>query len=188
MNTSKWVGISLGAVLGVSHIGMIGMLANRPSKLPTINFPVGPYTSYEANVGEDGYSIKYKSNDPKVMRVEKDLKRKGGFLGLGNNITKTTEEYTMDGAQHLQQYGGGVSKEASKKSEACLKAIGGGEGTGRIVGGSVGAAVATTSISSIPFVGWVLAGAATMIGMDQGAEIGGNMVEDLSKECVEDDA
>jgi len=52
-----------------------------------------------------------------------------------------------------------------------------------VVGGSVGAAVATTGIASIPFVGWVLAGAATMIGMDQGAEIGGNMAEDLNKEC-----
>ncbi len=43
--------------------------------------------------------------------------------------------------------------------------------------------VANTGIASIPFVGWVLAGAATMIGMDQGAEIGGNMVEDLNKNC-----
>ena len=116
MNTGKWVGIGLGAVLGLSHIGMIGMIANRPSKLPTINFPVGPYTSYEANVGEDGYSIKYKSNDPKVMRVERDLKRKGGFLGLGNNITKTTEEYTMEGSQHLQDAGGAATEEGKKLS------------------------------------------------------------------------
>ena len=51
-----------------------------------------------------------------------------------------------------------------------------------MVGASVGAAVAP-SLTGIPFVGWVLAGAATMMGMDQGAEIGGNMVEDLNKNC-----
>ena len=52
-----------------------------------------------------------------------------------------------------------------------------------MVGASVGASVANTGVASIPYVGWVLAGAATMMGMDQGAEIGGNMAEDLSKEC-----
>ena len=72
---------------------------------------------------------------------------------------------------------------ANQRSEACIKAIGSGEGTGRMVGASLGGAVATTGVASIPFVGWVLAGAATMIGMDQGAEIGGNMAEDISKEC-----
>ena len=69
------------------------------------------------------------------------------------------------------------------RSEACIKAIGSGEGTGRIVGGSLGGAVATTGVASIPYVGWVLAGAATMIGMNQGGENGGQMAEDFSKNC-----
>jgi len=77
----------------------------------------------------------------------------------------------------------GNQQREEKRSEACIEAVGGGKQTGRIVGGSVGAAVATTGLASIPFVGWVLAGAATMIGMDQGAEIGGNMAEDLNKNC-----
>ncbi len=34
--------------------------------------------------------------------------------------------------------------------------------------------------------GVIIAGAATMIGMEQGAEIGGQMAEDLVKECEED--
>ena len=38
---NKWIGISLGGILGLSHIGMIGMIANRPSKMPTLNLPVG---------------------------------------------------------------------------------------------------------------------------------------------------
>ena len=54
-------------------------------------------------------------------------------------------------------------------------------------GGAVGtAAVTQTGMASIPIIGWVLAGATTMMGMDQGAEIGGQMAEDLAKECEED--
>jgi len=73
------------------------------------------------------------------------------------------------------------------KTIACIKKKGGGEGTGRMVGGALGtAAVTSTGLASVPIVGWVLAGAATMIGMDQGAEIGGQMAEDLAKECKDE--
>ena len=177
---NKWIGISLGAIVGLSHIGMIGMIS-RQQKFPVVNVPVGPYTSYSVSADKNGYMINYKANDPKVMRVERDIKKKSGFLGLGNDKTTIVEEYTMDGSQHLQSSSRQINSDS--KSEACIKAIGGGEQTGRIVGGSLGGAVATTGVASIPYVGWVLAGAATMIGMDQGAEIGGNMVEDLNKEC-----
>ena len=71
---------------------------------------------------------------------------------------------------------------SSSKSEACITAIGGGEGTGRLVGTSVGAAAAP-AVSSIPFVGWVAAGWIAMFGGNQGAEIGGNMAEELNKNC-----
>ena len=65
-----------------------------------------------------------------------------------------------------------------------IKKQGAGEGTGRLVGGSLGtAAVTQTGMASIPIIGWVLAGAATMVGMNQGAEIGGNMAQDFAKEC-----
>ena len=71
---------------------------------------------------------------------------------------------------------------AIRKSEECIKAIGSAEGTGRLVGTSVGAAAAP-AVSSIPFVGWVAAGWIAMFGGNQGAEIGGNMAEDLNKNC-----
>ena len=96
----KWFALSLGGLIGLSHIGMIGSLSNRQSKLPSINLPVGPYTSYEAEVGHNGYKISYKANDSKVMRVERDSNTKGGFLGLANNKVKVVEQYTMDGAVH----------------------------------------------------------------------------------------
>ena len=175
----KWFALGLGGLIGLSHIGMIGSLSNRQSKLPSINLPVGPYTSYEAEVGHDGYRISYKANDPKVMRVERDSNTKGGFLGLANNKVKTIEQYTMDGSIHNKPI---TVKEGNGKSEACIKAIGGAEGTGRLVGSSVGASAAP-ALANIPFVGWVAAGWVTMFSGNQGAEIGGSMAESMSKEC-----
>ena len=177
----KWFALSLGGLIGLSHIGMIGSLSNRESKLPSINLPVGPYTSYKADVSHNGYSIEYKANDPKVLRVERDSNTKGGFLGLANNKIKTVEQYTMDGAIHHKPIATTISSNEGK-SEACIKAIGGAEGTGRLVGSSIGASAAPT-LANIPFVGWVAAGWVTMFSGNQGAEIGGNMAEDLSKEC-----
>ena len=177
----RWFALGLGGLIGLSHIGMIGSLSNRQSKLPSINLPVGPYTSYEAEVGHEGYKISYKANDPKVMRVERDSNTKGGFLGLANNIEKVTEQYTMDGAVHHKPTSTTISSNGGK-SEACIKAIGGAEGTGRLVGSSVGASAAP-ALSGIPFVGWVAAGWVTMFSGNQGAEIGGQMAEDLNKDC-----
>ena len=128
---SRLFALGLGGILGLSHIGMIGTLMNRESKLPSINVPVGPYTAYEAEVGKDGYRIKYRANDPLVMRVERDSNTKGGFLGLANNKVKTIEQYTMDGAVHNKPI---TVTETNGKSEACIKAIGGAENTGRLVG------------------------------------------------------
>ena len=178
---SKWLALGLGGIVGVSHIGMIGLLSNRESKLPSINVPVGPYTAYEAEVGRDGYRITYRANDPKVMRVERDVKKKGGFLGLANNTEKVVEQYTMDGAVHTKPITTTITNQNSK-SEACIKAIGGAEQTGRLVGSSVGASVAP-SVASIPIIGWVAAGWVTMFSGNQGAEIGGGMAEDLNKNC-----
>ena len=196
---NKWIGISLGSLIGISHIGMIGMLATRTnSRLPDLNIPTGDYASYEAEVGEDGYRVRYKANDPKTMFITKDIKSKGGFLGLANNTQKVVEEYTMDGATHhggpvstksswidpaaLAITGGNVDGKSTARTEACIKAVGGAEQSGRLVGSSVGAAAAP-ALSGIPFVGWLASGWVAMFGGNQGAEIGGNMAKGLSKDC-----
>ena len=196
---NKWIGISLGSLLGITHIGMIGLIAtNKNTKLPSLDIPVGDYTSYVVSADKDGYKISYSANDPKTAFITKDIKEKGGFLGLANETTQITEEYFMDGQTNQ---GGPVSNHRSwidmppgltgaqaktisdaRKSEACIKAIGSAEGTGRLVGTSIGAAAAP-SLSSIPFVGWVAAGWVAMFGGNQGADIGGNMAEDLNKNC-----
>ena len=173
---NKWLAISLGTAVGLGHIGMIGLLANR-NQFPQLNLPIGEYTSYSVRAGKDGYAINYRANDPLRLGVRKSVERPAGFLGFGKSKTTFEEQYTMDGARHLQDRDAGKISAAKAK---CIKAAGGGEQTGRIVGGSVGAAVGTSGLASIPYVGWVLAGAATMLGMEQGGEIGGQMARDFA--------
>ena len=197
----KWISIGVvGSLFAVSHLGMIGYIASRKteSQLPRIDVPVGDYTSYAISADKDGYKISYSANDPKTAFITKDIKEKGGFLGLANETTKITEEYFLDGKTNQ---GGPVSNKrswidqppgltpqqtqeiaAARKSEECVKAIGAAEGTGRLVGTSVGAAAAP-AVSSIPFVGWVAAGWIAMFGGEQGADIGGSMAEDLNENC-----
>tara|TARA_Y100001937_G_scaffold20622_1_gene28785 strand:- start:653 stop:1279 length:627 start_codon:yes stop_codon:yes gene_type:complete len=193
----KWFALGLGGLIGISHIGLIGMVS-RKSDFPIISPPVGPYTSYIVSADKEGYRISYNANDPKTMFITKDIKQKAGFLGLSNNTTKITEEYVMDGATNQ---GGPVSNHRSwldqtpgltddqtreiseyRKSEACIKAIGSAEGTGRIVGTSIGASAAPT-LANIPFVGWVASGWVAMFGGNQGSDIAGNMAKGLNKNC-----
>ena len=193
----KWFALGLGGILGLSHIGLIGV-ATRKASVPVISPPVGPYTSYVIQADKEGYKLSYTANDPKTAFITKDIKEKGGFLGLANETTQVTEEYFMDGQTNQ---GGAVSNQrswldqkpgltqaqaaeinAARKSEACIEAIGSAKGTGRLVGTSIGASAAP-AVSSIPFVGWVAAGWVAMFGGNQGADIGGNMAEDLNKNC-----
>ena len=144
MNKIKWISVGVvGSLFAVSHIGMIGYIATREKEppLPSLDIPVGPYTSYKVSVSEDGYAISYKANDPKTAYITKDIKEKGGFLGLANENTQITEEYFMDGQTNQ---GGPVSNHRSwlhkktkaleddinsstQKNEACIKAIGSAE-------------------------------------------------------------
>ena len=175
----KWIGISLGTLLGISHIGMIGMIARKES-FPKLNLPIGEYTSYNVVANKEGYSINYRAHDPRVLVKSEGVDKPGGFLGLGKTKISKHEQYYIAPSQSES---GGMSPEMI----ACLKKKGAGEGTGRLVGGGLGtAAVGVTGVASIPVVGWVLAGAMTMMGMEQGAEIGGNMAGDFAKECQEE--
>ena len=196
---TKWIALGVGGLLGLSHLSMIGIIANRKtdSKFPQLNIPVSEYTSYSVQANEEGYAINYRANDPLVMQTTKTIPGKGGLFSKGQP-TQIVKQYTMDGAEH---HDGPVStrtawidpsgltgegeKKPSAKTIECIKARGSGEGTGRMVGGSVGASVGS-GLSSIPFVGWVLAGAASMIGMNEGADIGGDLAESFSDACVEE--
>ena len=90
---NKWFGISLGALVGISHLGMIGIIASRKTG-PTLP-PIGPYTSFAISTTKDGYKMSYQGNDPKTMYKTTTIKDKGLFKKYDKAIA---EEYTMDGA------------------------------------------------------------------------------------------
>ena len=70
----KWTAISLGSVVAIAHIGVLGHLVRRePDRIqvPTINIPRGtPYSSYKIEAGKDGYTIEYKANDPAILESQ----------------------------------------------------------------------------------------------------------------------
>ena len=174
----RWTALSLGVLFGVAHFGVIGHLMNK-TQVPIINLHVGDYTAYQVEAYEGGYRIQYRSNAPQVMGKDKVVVKKNGFFGIGGD-TKIVqqEQYTMDGATHLQ--GGEVGKLTAKKLE-CIKAEGGGENAGRLVGTSIGASAAPM-FANIPYIGWLAAGWVAMFGGNTGAEIGGE-VATMMKDC-----
>ena len=111
INLTKWFALGVGGLLGLSYIGMVGTVVNKSKdQLPDLDLPVGPYTSYVVSADKDGYKISYIANDPKTAYITKDIKTKGGFLGLATETTKVAEEYFMDGQTNQ---GGAVSNTRS---------------------------------------------------------------------------
>ena len=183
MNKSpfKWVALSVGGVIAVAHIGVLGHLmdmnkkyADRP-QYPSINLPTGEYSSYDVNVNREGYSIRYNANDPKVLTSERSLdldKEKKGLFGGGTE--KRTEwrrdEYTMDGTRNI---GGGADEEGklSAKDVECIKAEGGAQAQGVMVGTSI-VASATPMLTGIPYIGWLAVGWANLLGQRAGSAVG----------------
>ena len=174
----RWVALGVGTLFGAAHFGVIGHLMNK-TQIPIINLPVGEYTAYQVEAYEGGYRIQYRANAPTVMGKDKVIVKKNGFFGIGGD-TKIIqqEQYTMDGATHLQ--GGEVGKLTAKKVE-CIKAEGGGENAGRLVGTSIGASAAPM-FANIPYIGWLAAGWIAMFSGNTGAEIGGEIAT-MGKDC-----
>ena len=177
----KWVLLTVGTLFGVAHIGVLGHLMNR-TQIPKIDLPLNDYSSYVIRAGKDGYTIEYKGNDPKVMTTTKDIRKSNGLFGIGGKSEITTyEQYTMDSSPNT---GGGSMGKWNAKREECIKAAGGGEQTGRIVGASIGASAASF-LSGIPYIGWVAAGWIAMLGQDTGAEVGSELATSMMEGCDE---
>ena len=193
MNKSpfKWVALSVGGVIAVAHIGVLGHLmdmnkkyADRP-QYPSINLPTGEYSSYDVNVNRDGYSIKYKANDPRVLTSEKSLdldKEKKGLFGGGTEkrIEWRRDEYTMDGTRNI---GGGADEEGklSAKDVECIKAEGGAQAQGAMVGTSI-AASAAPMLTGIPYIGWLAVGWANLLSQRAGSAVGSE-VSSILNDC-----
>ena len=173
----NWGVIALVSILGVSNLSLMNTLVSHKftSPYPNLNLPVGPYTSYRVVTTENGYSISYKANDPKILARTKLVDEEKGLFKKDSKLS-LRETYTMNSESSSQQSEGSVMTD---KDIACIKVEGSGNATGRVVGASVGVKAAPM-VSSIPIVGWLAAGLVTMFAQDKASEIGGDIAKNYN--------
>ena len=189
----KWTAISVGSVIAIAHVGLLGYVVRQQPKndvqVPTINIPRGtPYSSYKIEADKEGYSIEYRANDPAILESQRSLdldKSRSGFFG-GNSSEVRSEfrhdQYTMEGTRNM---GGGEIGEVGKTggvSAECLVADAGARSQGAMAGTSIAAGLAVPAVSSIPYVGWLAGGWALLLGQKIGSEAG-SQVNSLISDC-----
>ena len=160
--------------VGVANAGaLIGHTIRQPIQPAQVNYPpVGDYSSYTVSVNPDGsYTIDYKGHDPTVLDNETYVDTSNGVFGIGGRTTTT---------RNTQQIAGGQTEVGKNdaRSEECIKAEGGGESNGALVGASLGTAAAPF-LTGIPYVGWLAAGWAVMVGQDMGSSVGGEIASTI---------
>ena len=179
---------TVGALFAVAHIGLLGYVLRPQESVqqpPTINIPRGPYSSYRIKAGKDGYEIEYRANDPKVLESERSLdldKEKKGFFGGGTEqrIEYRRDQYTMDGTRNM---GGATGEEGkSAKDVECIVADAGARSQGAMAGSAIAAGVAVPAVINIPYIGWLAAGWATLLGTNVGSEVG-SQVGEVFNDC-----
>ena len=192
MNKSLRVAtITLGAIVGVAHIGVLGHLIDHTPRealgptVPTLNIPNGPYSSYKIKAGKDGYEIEFRADDPKILESQKSLsldKEKRGLFGGGNESRREwrRDQYTMDGTRNL---GGAVADGEGKSAKdiECIVADAGARSQGAMAGSSIAAGVGVPAVIGIPYVGWLAAGWVSLLGGRIGSAAGstvGSMLND----------
>ena len=177
----KWTAISLGSVVAIAHIGVLGHLVRRePDRIqvPTINIPRGtPYSSYKIEAGKDGYTIEYKANDPAILESQRSLildQEKKGFFGRGGTENRREwrrDQYTAEGVRNI----GGAAVDGEGKSAKdieCIVADAGARSQGAMAGSAIAAGVAVPALVNIPYIGWLAGGWALLLGQRAGSELG----------------
>ena len=191
MSRIKWAAISVGGVVAVAHIGVLGHLIRRPpepkvAEVPTINIPSGPYTSYKITAGKDGYTIEYKANDPAILESQRSLsldKDKKGLFGGGNEVRREwrRDQYTAEGTRNI----GGAAVDGEGKSAKdieCIVADAGARSQGAMAGSAVASGVLVPAVVNIPYIGWLAAGWAALLGNNIGSEAG-SIVNSAISDC-----
>ena len=193
MSRIKWAAISIGGVVAVAHIGVLGHLIRRPpepkvAEVPTINIPSGPYTSYKITAGKDGYTIEYKANDPAILESQRSLdldKEKRGLFGGGSEkrIEWRSDQYTMEGTRNMGSGGAVADGEGkSAKDVECIVADAGARSQGAMAGSAVATGVLVPAVVNIPYIGWLAAGWAALLGNNIGSEAG-SIVNSAISDC-----
>ena len=186
----KWTAISLGSVVAIAHIGVLGHLVRRePDRIqvPTINIPRGtPYSSYKIEAGKDGYTIEYKANDPAILESQRSLsldKDKKGLFGGGTEVRREwrRDQYTAEGVRNMG--GAAVDGEGkSAKDVECIVADAGARSQGAMAGSAVATGVLVPAVVNIPYIGWLAAGWAALLGQNIGSAAG-SQVNSMISDC-----
>jgi hypothetical protein len=192
MSRIKWAAISVGGVVAVAHIGVLGHLLRRPpepkvAEVPTINIPSGPYTSYKITAGKEGYTIEYKANDPAILESRRSLdldKEKKGLFGGGTEQRKEwrSDQYTAEGMRNM---GGAATLDGEGKSAKdieCIVADAGARSQGAMAGSAIAAGVGAPAVMGIPYVGWLAAGWVNLLGNKIGSAAG-STVNSMISDC-----
>ena len=187
----KWTVISVGSIVAIAHIGVLGHLIKRqPDRIqvPTINIPAGtPYSSYKIEAGKEGYTIEYRANDPKVLESQRSLdlnKSQSGFFGgkkYEDRKEYRTDQYTMEGVRNM----GGATLPGEGKSASdieCIVADAGARSQGAMAGSAVATGVLVPAVVNIPYIGWLAAGWAALLGQNIGSEAG-SQVNSMISDC-----
>lgn len=181
MKILKWFAGGVGVIIVVGHLGIVGHLLNKEgpkvvkTETPRIDYPpVGDYSSYTVKVNPDGsYSVDYKRHDPTVLGSDTYVDKSNGVFGIGGRSTTTRSRQYVPGTQSETHTG--VDGEGKPvRSEECIKAEGGGESNGALIGSSL-AASAASSLTTVPYVGWLAAGWLVLFGQEAGSQIGGEI-------------
>ena len=177
----KWTAISVGSVVAIAHIGVLGHLVRREPdrfQVPTINIPRGtPYSSYKIEAGKEGYTIEYKANDPAILESQRSLsldKERTGLFGRGGTERRRewrTDQFTAEGTRNIG--GAAVDGEGkSAKDVECLIADAGARSQGAMAGSAIATGVAVPAVMGIPYIGWLAAGWVSLLGNNIGSEVG----------------
>ena len=186
----KWTAISIGSVVAIAHIGVLGHLVRRePDRIqvPTINIPRGtPYSSYKIEAGKDGYSIEYKANDPAILESQRSLHLDQDKKGLFGGKTEQRREWRRDQytAEGVRNIGGAAVDGEGKtaKDVECIVADAGARSQGAMAGSAVATGVLVPAVVNIPYVGWLAAGWAALLGNNIGSSAG-SLVNSAISDC-----
>ena len=187
----KWTAISLGSVVAIAHIGVLGHLVRREPdrkvQVPTINIPRGtPYSSYKIEAGKDGYTIEYKANDPAILESQRSLildKEKKGLFGGGTETRREwrTDQFTAEGVRNMG--GAAVDGEGkSAKDVECIVADAGARSQGAMAGTAISTGLLAPAVVNIPYVGWLAAGWVNLLGQNVGSAAG-STVNSMISDC-----
>ena len=175
-NIIKGISVGLGTLFVASNFYTITLLSKK-SNLPMFDLPVSKYSTYEIEADMQGYRIRHRMHDPKIIGSVETSKKPAGFLGASKALS-TKETQRVAGEKDVTIIN---NDELTAKQIACIKERAKGESTGQLIGTSVATGTGlVTSLSNVPMIGWFLSGFATNTARREGGKLGGNMASDFN--------